>query len=127
MIIGKLIKQPNEKYCVVNYSGEVVRYNLTEQDIVKMYIDDAKAHIGTAERFENIIVKTDNIPDDIVEEMGFDKPYKELKKFVPCKPTNQSYGDFATHGRCPSCGEFVRDGMGHTDKQCKCGQMLKWR
>ena len=127
-MVGKLIKQPNDKYCVVDYAGYVRHYNLTEQDIINMYIRDANAYIGTAEHFGNIIVKTDDISDDVLKEMGFDKTYKELKKFVPRRPINQSYAacDFTTCAKCPNCEATVMNGMGHTDEACKCGQLLKW-
>ena len=65
MFVGTLIKQPNEKYCVVNYSGEVVSYNLTEEDIIKLYIEDAKSHIGTAKHYVEIIEKTDEVSDGL--------------------------------------------------------------
>jgi hypothetical protein len=137
-MVGTLIKQPNGKYCIVDYAGEVRRYNLTEQDIINMYIEDAKACIGTAEHCGNIIAKTvssgynertNAIPNGILKEMGFDKTYNELIKFVPRKPTNQQYAscDFATYGKCPSCGKSVRDGIGGKDEKCNgCGQLLKW-
>ena len=128
-MVGTLIKQPNEKYCIVNYSGDVVRYNLTEQDIINMYIEDAKACIGAAQYYGNLIAKTGGVNDSVLKEMGFDKPYKELVKFVPRRPTNQQYApcDFATYGECPNCGGSVRDGMGGKDEKCKsCGQLLKW-
>ena len=137
-MVGTLIKQPNEKYCVVDYAGDVRHYNLTEQDIINMYIEDAKACIGTAEHYSNIIKKTvsygyketlNKIPDDVLNEMGFDKTYYELLKFVPRKAVDTSYygRDCTTYGKCPNCGSSVQDGMGGTDKQCRyCGQILKW-
>jgi hypothetical protein len=134
---GTLIKQPNGKYCIVDYDGEVERYNLTEQGIVDMYIEDAKKYIETAENYGNLIAKTvryngtlNGIHDDMLEAMGFDKSYDELVKFVPRKPTNQSYAhcDFTTYAKCPSCDEVVTNGMGHTDDKCrKCGQLLEWK
>jgi hypothetical protein len=135
MYIGTLIKQPNEKYCVVNYAGEVSCYNLTEQDIIDLYIEDAKAHIDAARHYGILIAetigyegKTNDISDDVLKEMGFSKTYKELVKFVPRKPLATRYVnyDFTTYGKCPNCDETVRNGMGHTDNQCKCGQSLKW-
>lgn len=128
-MVGTLIKQPNEKYCIVSYSGDVVRYNLAEQDIINMYIEYAKACIGAAQHYGKLIEKTDEVNDSVLKEMGFDKTYNELVKFVPRKPTNQQYAscDFATYGKCPNCGGSVRDGMGGTDDKCgHCGQLLKW-
>lgn len=132
-MVGTLIKQPNEKYCVVDFAGEVRHYNLTEQDIINMYIEDAKACIGSSEHYGNLISRTINnsangISDDVLKEMGFNKTYNELTKFVPRKPINQSYShcDFATYGNCPHCGKTVINGMGWLDKHCKCGQLLKW-
>ena len=136
-MVGTLIKQPNEKYCIVNYSGDVVHYNLTKQDIINMYIEDAKACIGAAKHYGKIIEETVNvyngqtcdIPDDMLEKMGFDKSYDELVKFVPRKPINTQYApcDFTTYGRCHNCGKSVQDGMGGRDDKCRnCGQLLKW-
>lgn len=137
-MVGTLIKQPNGKYCIVNYASEVSRYNLTEQDIIDMYIEDAKACIGTAEHYGELIAKTARygcvpvvygISDNVLKEMGFDRPYNELIKFVPRKPTHQEYApcDFATYGDCPNCGKTVVDGMGGKDEKCRyCGQLLKW-
>ena len=128
-MVGTLIKQPNEKYCVVDYAGDVRHYNLTEQDIIDMYIYDAKSCIGAAKHYVELIAKTDEVSDDMLKEMGFDRPYNELVKYVPRKPINQSYAscDFTTYGKCPNCGGLVSDGMGHKDEKCRsCGQMLKW-
>ena len=44
-MVGELIKQPNGKYCIVRYGGDVFKYNLAEDDIINMYIEDAKARI----------------------------------------------------------------------------------
>jgi hypothetical protein len=136
-MVGTLIKQPNEKYCIINYSGDVVRYNLTEQDIINMYIDEAKDRIENSEHFGNIIAKTvkeysgkaDSISDNVLKEMGFDKSYDELIKFIPRKPIDTSYApcDFTTYGKCPNCGERVENCMGHFEEKCRnCGQLLKW-
>ena len=137
-MVGTLIKQPNEKYCVVDYAGDVRHYNLTEQDIIDMYIEDAKAYIGAAEHYSIIIKKTissgfeeslNRISDNVLSEMGFDKTYDELLKYFPRKVINTSYygRDFTTYGNCPNCGNKVCDGIGGTDKQCrKCGQIIKW-
>lgn len=128
-MVGTLIKQPNEKYCILNYCGDVVRYNLTEQDIIDMYIKDAKASMGAAKHYGELITQINGGDDNVLKEMGFDKPYNELIKFVPRKPIHQHYAscDFATYGVCPNCGECVRNGMGGTDAKCRnCGQILKW-
>lgn len=136
-MVGTLIKQPNEKYCIVDYAGSIRRYNLTEQDIINMYIEDAKTCIGAAKHYGNIIAETVNsysretndIPNDILKKMGFDKTYDELVKFVPIKPINTQYApyDFTTYGKCPTCSGSVQDGIGHKDEKCsKCGQLLKW-
>ena len=137
-MVGTLIKQPNEKYCIVDYAGDVRRYNLTEQDIINMYIEDAKACIGAAEHFSNLIKRTvssgfeetlNRISDNVLNEMGFDKTYDELLRFVPRKVKNESYcgHDCTSYAKCPNCGSGVQDGMGGTDKQCRsCGQILKW-
>lgn len=132
-MIGVIIKQPNGKYCITNkYDGRLISYNLTEQDIINLYVGDAKYRakhdVETAKHYGTLIGKTDNISDNVLKEIGFNKTYEELIKFVPRKPVNQSYAscDFATYGKCPSCGNVVMNGMGHTDKECKCGQLLKW-
>lgn len=133
-MIGVIIKQPNDKYCITNpYDGRLVIYNLTEQEVINLYIDDAKYKAGrdikSAKHYGTLIGKTNNISDNTLKEMGFNKTYKELIKLVPSKPVNQSYAscDFATYGKCPSCGERVMNGMGHTDEKCRnCGQLLKW-
>ena len=136
-MIGTLIKQPNEKYCIVDYAGSIRRYNLTEQDIINMYIENAKAHIGAAEHYGNLIKKTvseysektNDIPNNILKKMGFDKTYDELVKFVPRKPIDTQYAscDFTTYGKCPSCGRSVQNGIGLTQEKCRdCGQLLKW-
>lgn len=62
--------------------------------------------------------------------MGSEQTYAELIKLIPREPVLQYYVgcEFATFGDCPNCGNSVRDGIGHTDKNCnKCGQLLKWR
>lgn len=75
-MVGTLIKQPNEKYCIVDYAGEIRRYNLTEQDIIDIYIEDAKACIGAAEHYGNIVAETVRfgckpVSNKTLNEMGF--------------------------------------------------------
>lgn len=135
-MVGTLIKQPNGKYCIVNYSGDVTHYNLTEQDIINMYIEDAKASIEASKHYGQIIKETigynnslNRIPDEILKDMGFDKTYDELIKFIPREPIKKYYApcDFTTYGKCPNCGETVEDCMGRKDEKCRhCDQLLKW-
>lgn len=132
----ELIKQPNGKYCGIDWDGTVMFDNCTEENIINGYIKKAQEDIKNAKNFTEIIVKAEwadsrglkKISDAQLKAMGFDKSYNELVKFIPRKPTCQRYAscDFATYGNCPNCGKRVRDGMGYTDKKCICGQMLKW-
>ena len=133
-----LIKQPNGRYCSLDHYGRENFVNYTEQDVINLYIENAKKDMEKAEHFGKVIeyiasgkiLKAERvITDKVLESMGFDKPYKELVKFIPCKPLNTQYVscDFATYGKCPNCGGSVRDGMGGKDEKCKsCGQLLKW-
>lgn len=133
-----LIKQPNGKYCSLDHYGREYFVNYTEQDVINLYIENAKRDIEKAEHFGKVIeymtsgkmLKAERIINDkVLESMGFDKPYKELAKFIHLRPTNQNYAscDFTTYGKCPTCGGSVRDGMGGTDEKCRsCGQLLKW-
>ena len=133
-----LIRQPNGKYCSADYRGQVEFFNYTEQDIINMYIEKAKEDIKNAEHYGKLIERIENgdvcrvrrnIADKDFKLMGFDKPYNELVKFVPRRPINTQYVscDFATYGKCPSCGGSVRVGMGGKDEKCSsCDQLLKW-
>ena len=132
-----LIKQPNGKYCSIDWTGTLIFENYTEQEIIDAYIKQAKEDINNAKHFTEIIVDAEyadsrgerSISDAQLKAMGFDKPYNELVKFIPREPLNQTYAscDFATYGKCPNCGGSVQDGMVHTDKKCRsCGQLLKW-
>lgn len=134
----KLIKQPNGKYCAIDYRGELKFFNYTEQNIIDMYIENANSDMESAEHFGEIIKRIEygdichvnrTIDDKCLELMGFNQPYNELVKFIPRKPINTQYAscDFATYGKCPNCGKSVRDGMGGKDEKCgSCGQLLKW-
>ncbi len=133
-----LIKQPNGKYCSVDYQGKASFFNYTEQDVIDMYIKQAKEDMKNAEHYGKIIEKIEygdrcrvqrTISDEHLESMGFDRPYNKLVKFVPREPVNQSYApcDFTTYAKCPNCGGSVQNGMGHKDEKCgNCDQLLKW-
>lgn len=126
-----LIKQPNGKYCYSGWSkGNRYRnINLTEQDIIDKYIDKAIEEIKNAEHFGKLI-ETEKVSDEELREMGPDKTYSELIKYIPLEPKNIQHAscDFTTYGKCPSCGDRVQDGIGFTEEKCsKCGQLLKWR
>lgn len=133
-----LIKQPNGKYCSVDYHGKLDFFDYTEQDVIEMYIKKAEEDIKNAEHYGKIIERIENgdrcrvgrtIYDSHLECMGFDKPYNELLKFISIEPLWQSYSgcNFATYGKCPNCMETVENGMGYKDEKCRnCGQLLKW-
>ena len=133
-----LIKQPNGKYCSVDYQGRASFSNYTELDIIDMYIKQAKEDMENAEHYGKIIEKIEygdrcrvqrTINDKQLELMGFDRPYDKLVKFIPREPLNQSYAprDFTTYAKCPNCGGNVENGMGYKDEKCRnCDQLLKW-
>jgi hypothetical protein len=133
-----LIKQPNGKYCSVDYHGELDFFDYTEEDIIDIYIEKAKEAIKNAKHYGKIIERIEQgercrtprtVGDEHLEFMGFDKPYNELVKFIPRRPECTSYAgcDFTTYGKCPNCGESVQNGIGFTDEKCKnCGQLLEW-
>lgn len=136
-MMKELIKQPNGKYCSVRFNGVIDFFNCSEQDVINLYIEQAKQDLENAEHCQEIIkrlVSTDRHNGGTVDEhqlksMGFDKPYKELVKYIPRQPTNTQYvgHDCTTYGKCPNCGRGVQDGMGHKDERCpNCRQLLKW-
>ena len=137
--MNKLIKQPNGKYCSVDYQGRVDFYNYTEQDIINMYIKQAREDMNNAEHYGKIIEKIEygdrcrvkrTIGDNELKLMGFDKPYTTLVKFIPRKPLNEKYVDydFTTYAECPNCGKSVVNGIGSRDEKCKnCEQLLNWK
>ena len=133
----ELIKQPNGKYCKMDWGRSLKFYNYTEEDIINMYIEKAKKDMEDAEHYGEIIKNIEKnsdkkdrvIHDGVLVEMGFNKPYEELVKFIPRNPLHKSYSghDCTTYAKCPSCGTIVQNGMGGTDTQCgKCGQLLEW-
>ena len=128
-----LIKQPNGKYCTIGYQGKMDFVNYTEQDIIDLYIEEAKKDMENANHYGAIIEKSirsgRSISNECLRTMGFDKPYNELVKYIPRKPVNLDYNpcDFTTYGNCPNCSSRVKDCMGHKDKSCKkCNQLLDW-
>ena len=133
-----LIKQPNGKYCSADYHGRVKFFNYTEQDVINIYVEQAKEDMKNAKHCGELIEKIENgdncraqrnVFDVDLELMGFDKPYNELVKFVLRRPLDTHYVscDFATYGKCPNCGKSVQDGISYRDDKCRnCGQLLKW-
>lgn len=128
-----LIKQPNGKYCYVNYLGQAEFLNLTEQDVINMYIEKAKEDMDKAEHYGKIIEKiefsckiniTRNISDEDLKSMGFDKTFDELVKFIPSDPIHQVYAscDFSTYGISPSYGKRAQDGIEYTTTKCSCSK-----
>ena len=136
--MGWLIKQPNGNFCSMDSYGRLEFKNYSEQDVINLYIKNAKKDMANSQHFGKIIehieygthLNAERVATDKeLKSMGFEKSYKELVKYIPCKPLNTQYVscDFATHGKCPNCGERVQNGIGHTDEKCsKCGQLLKW-
>ena len=137
-MFDKIYKQPNGKYCMMSpYCGGGLNQNLSEQDIIDRYIEEAKRNaendIKEAKSFGKIIedIRPDYFAkgikvDDVLKEMGFDKPYNELILYVPKKPIHQEYHDFTTYGICPNCEKRVSVCMDGGIKKCDCGQMLDW-
>lgn len=129
----ELIKQPNGKYCSINWNEDFVFYNYTEEEVIlQRYINNANKDMDNAKHYGNIIERLlvdETYNGRVLKEMGFEKSFEELVKYIPRKPLDQSYAgcDFCTYAMCPTCGERVQDGLGHTDEKCKCGQLLKWK
>ena len=134
--MAEYIKQPNGKYCVMEF-GKIKDIDLTEEVIIEIAIKNAKittkALIEKAENYGKIISnlalqRNIDIPHETLKKIGFTESYNELKKYVPLRPLSQQYApcDFATYGKCPSCGKTVQDGMGFKQEKCDCGQRLDW-
>lgn len=124
-----LIKQPNGKFCSCDRYSGIKTMNLTEQDVINMYIEMAKDEMNNAKHY-GVLLEYDVVTDEELQAMGSDKTYAELIKYVPRAPVNQRYADidFTTYASCPNCGSRVQDGMGHVDEKCDaCGQLLKWK
>lgn len=131
-----IFRQPNGKLCMCSYNGKVQINNMTEGDYVEYCTNEARKFINNPDNILNFgkLIETSiefrtHISDEQLKEMGSDKTFLELMKFVPRKPINKQYVpvNFETQGKCPNCGGFVVNGMGGMDQQCKkCGQILKW-
>lgn len=137
-----IAKQPNGKYCFVPRYAKITEYNLTEQDIIDMYVQRAKMEAEkelkeakqSSEIIKDIIpthkyYKSEEEIDKILNKIGFERTYRDLIKYIPQKPLNQRYihNDFATYAHCPNCDMRVINSIGGKDEKCKyCGQMLKW-
>lgn len=126
-----LIRQPNGKLCMCDWTGKIEKMNLTEQDYIDYCTRKAKEYVMNTKNIKNFgeLIEFQKVSDEQLREMGSDKTLAELLKFVPRKPLQTKYisVNFETQGICPSCGNIVVDGMGGTDKTCKkCGQILSW-
>jgi hypothetical protein len=127
-----LIRQPNGKLCMCNWNGEIEKMNLTEEDYITYCTNKAREFVYNQDNIKNLgeLIKAKSVSDEQLKEMGSDKTFAELIKFVPCAPIRPKYipVNFETQAICPSCGGIVVDGMGGTDKKCKkCGQLIKWQ
>lgn len=127
-----LIRQPNGKLCMCDWNGEIEKINLTEEDYITYCANKAREFVSNQDNIKNFgeLIKAKNVSDEQLKEMGSDKTFAELIKFVPCVPIRPQYipVNFETQAICPSCGGIVVDGMGGTDKKCKtCGQLIKWQ
>lgn len=126
-----LVRQPNGKICICDWNGKVEKMNLTEEEYVEYCANKAREFVSNTDNIYNFgeLIKQQNVSDEELREMGSDKTFEELLKFVPLKPVSTQYipMNFETQGKCPSCGTWVRNGMGGTDEKCsECNQMLKW-
>lgn len=126
----RIAKQPNDKYCIWDRNGKL-HINQTEADYYDFILEEAKQRFSNPDYFEGIDAIINNVSDNnLLKQMGFDKPHSELMKYIPKLVTGQSYipRDCETVGKCPNCGSTVYNGYGGTDLECKsCGQHLKWR
>lgn len=126
-----IFKQPNGKYCVVETYD--LLHNLTEEEFIEHEKHKAEEHAKfKLQNLSNIndVLKYRKITDKQLKEMGYDKTYAEMMKYIPKRVTGGTYvgRDCTTYAKCPTCEAPVQDGIGHTDNKCsKCGQMLEWR
>ena len=126
-----LVRQPNGKICICDWNGKIEQMNLTEDDYVEYCANKAREYVSNTDNIKNFgeLIKMQNVSDKELKEMGSEKSFEELIKFVPLVPVHTQYIpiNFETQGQCPNCGAIVVDGMGGTDEKCpQCNQMLKW-
>ena len=116
-------------FCFYDWISKEKHINLTEEDVVNMYVDQAHRDVRNAAIFIKLI---EDVPVENWElvDMGCEKTLEEMRRYIPTRPLNQSYSghDCTTYGKCPSCGKLVQDGWGLTEERCsQCGQILKWK
>lgn len=126
-----LIRQPNGKLCLCDWTGKVEKMNLTEDDYVELCTNEAREFVSNKENIKNFgeLIKLKKVSNSQLKEMGSDKDFSELIKFIPCEPVRQQYisANFATQAHCPTCDAIVSNGIGGADSKCKnCGQAIKW-
>ena len=125
-----IIKQPNGKFCLVE--TYTILHNLTEEEFIeheKHKAEENAKYMLQNSRNINDILKYRKISDEQLKEMGYEKTYEEMMKYIPKKVTCGTYygRDCTTYAKCPTCDAPVQDGIGYTDKKCKkCGQVLEW-
>ena len=126
-----IIKQPNGKICVVEM--HTILCNLTEEELIEY--EKKKAEENVKFMLQNPcnisdIIKFRKISDEQLRDMGYDKTYEEMMKYIPKRVIESSYygRDCTEYGKCPTCNAPVQNGIGYTDYKCrKCNQILEWR
>ena len=126
-----LIKQPNGKYSYMK--DDKIITNLLADDYVSIKKQEAKTRaikeLQECSDSPVYLIENYNPSDEELKSMGYEKTYDEMIKYIPKKVTHRSYSgrDCTEYGKCPTCGNPVMDGIGHTDKVCRnCNQTLKW-
>lgn len=83
-----IFKQPNGKYCVVETYD--LLHNLTEEEFIEYEVNKAKENAKfKLQNLNNIndVLKYRKITDKQLKEMGYDKTYAEMMKYIPKKVT----------------------------------------
>lgn len=134
-----IIKQTNGKYLVWNYADDSIKINLSNEDIINIYIQEAKEQaekdMQKAEGLDYLLKHEigygePKISDEQLKEMNINIPKSELTKKIPLIPKDKEYigAAFATYAKCPSCNSKVYSGIMGQDAECdNCGQMLDWK